>query len=83
MMTHVTPIPTLDSLRKYTFRLHAYKSVSLTRMQRYTQLAYLFHQCGASLFKYVSQFIVETYCFADGRCLSQATTECYIPLESV
>ena len=28
---------------------HVYRSVSLSRMRRYTQLAYLFHQCATSL----------------------------------
>ena len=32
------------------FLFYAYRSVSFTRMQRYTQLAYLFHLCGTSLF---------------------------------
>ena len=31
------------------FLFHTYRSVSLTYMQCYTQLAYLFHQCGTSL----------------------------------
>ena len=53
--THIlTPIPTLDCFHKRTslrgaFLFHAYRGVSLTRMQRYVQIAYLFHQCGASL----------------------------------
>ena len=42
-------IPTLDCLRKHTFLSHAYRSVFLVRMQRYTQLAYSFHPCGTSL----------------------------------
>ena len=50
MMTDThTLIPTLDCLHKHTFLFHAYRSVFLTRMQHYTQLAYLFHQCGANL----------------------------------
>ena len=32
------------------FHVHTYRSVSITRMQRYAQLAYLCHQCGTSLF---------------------------------
>ena len=32
-----------------TFLLHDYRSVSLARMRRYTQLAYLFHQCVTSI----------------------------------
>ena len=32
-------------------------------------------------FYYVSQFIVETYCFADGRCLFKQLQS--VPLESV
>ena len=31
-----------------TFLFHVYRSVSLSRMRRYTQLAYLFHQCATS-----------------------------------
>ena len=44
MMTHTL---TLDCLHKRL--LHAYKSVSLARMWRYTQLAYLLHQCATGL----------------------------------
>ena len=46
-----TPIsmPTLDCLPKHTFLFHAYRSVSFTHMQHYTQLAYLFHQCRTGL----------------------------------
>ena len=49
--THIhTPIPiTLDCLHKLIFLLHVYGSVSLTRMRRCTQLAYVFHQCATSL----------------------------------
>ena len=39
------PIPTLDCLYKHTFLFHACRSVS---MERFTQLAYLFLQCGTS-----------------------------------
>ena len=34
-------------------------------------------------YKYVSQFKMETYCFADRWGFIQATTECYIPLQPV
>ena len=33
---------------RHIFLLHVYKSVSLARMRRYMQLAYLFHQCAKS-----------------------------------
>ena len=46
--THPYPCPRLISLHN-TFFLHFYRSVSLARMRRYTQLAYLFHQCMTSL----------------------------------
>ena len=39
----------LDCLHKHIFLLHVYRSVSLVRIWRYTQLAYLFHQCVTSL----------------------------------
>ena len=42
-------MPTLDCLHKHIFLLYVYSSVSLARMRRYTQLAYLFHQCAKSL----------------------------------
>ena len=42
------PMPTLDWLHKHIFLLHVYRSVFLARMRRYTQLAYLFHQCETS-----------------------------------
>ena len=44
-----TPTPTLNSLHKYAFLLRAYRSVSLTRTQHYTQLVYLFHKCSTTL----------------------------------
>ena len=43
------PMPTLDSLHTHIFLFHVYISVSLARMRRYTQLAYLFHQCATNL----------------------------------
>ena len=56
ILTHTcTPVPTLACLQKHVvtprgaFLFHTYRSVSLTRMLRYTQLAYLLHQCGTSL----------------------------------
>ena len=50
MMTH-TPIPMLtpDCLHKHIFLLCVYRSVFLARMQRYTQMAYLFHQYATRL----------------------------------
>ena len=48
MMIH-TPMPTLDGFHKHIFLFHVYRSVFLARMRRYTQLAYLFHQCATSL----------------------------------
>ena len=42
-------MPTLDCLHKHIFLLHVYWSVFVARMRRYTQLAYLFHQCATSL----------------------------------
>ena len=51
MMTHIhTPIPTFDYIAQHIFLFHVYRSVSLARMRRYTQLEYLFHQCATSLF---------------------------------
>ena len=50
--THIhTPISVLsiDCLYRHIFILHVYRSVSFARMRRYTQLAYLFHQCPTSL----------------------------------
>ena len=41
-----------------SFLLHAYSSVSLARMRRYTQLSYLLHQCAKSL-------LSRTDCIAD------------------
>ena len=38
-------MPTLDCLHRHIFLFHIYRSVSLARMRRYMQLAYLFHQC--------------------------------------
>ena len=50
MLTHIhTPIPTFGCVAKHIFLFHVYRSVSLARMRRYTQLAYLFHQCATSL----------------------------------
>ena len=40
---------TLDCLHRHIFLLHVYRSVSLARMRRYMQLAYLLHQCAKSL----------------------------------
>ena len=50
--THLL-IPTLDSLAQahihlVAFFFYIYRSIPLTRMQRYTQLAYLFPQCETS-----------------------------------
>ena len=42
-------MPTLDCLHRHIFLLHVYRSVSLARMRRYMQLAYLFYQCAKSL----------------------------------
>ena len=42
-------MPTLDCLHRHIFLLHVYRSVSLSRMRRYMQLAYLFHQRAKSL----------------------------------
>ena len=39
----------LDCLHRRIFLLHVYRSVSLARMWRYMQLAYLFHQYAKSL----------------------------------
>ena len=50
MMIHI-PIPTLDCLHKHIFLLCVCRSVSLVRMRRYTQLAYLFHQCATNLLR--------------------------------
>ena len=47
------PIPTLDSLHKRPFLLHAYWSVSLTRTQHYTQFAFFYSSVGRV-------FLVET-----------------------
>ena len=48
--THIhTPIPTFGCVAKHIFLFHVYRCVSLARMRRYTQLAYLFHQCATSL----------------------------------
>ena len=48
MMTHThTLMP--DVLHKHIFLFHVYRTVSLARMRRYTQLAYLFHQCAMSI----------------------------------
>ena len=48
--THIhTPISTLHCLHRRIFLLHVYRSVSLARMRRYMQLAYLFHQYAKSL----------------------------------
>ena len=38
-----------DGLHKCIFLFHIYRSVSFARIRRYTQLAYLFHQCATSL----------------------------------
>ena len=49
-MTHIhTLIPMFGCAAKHIFLFHVYRSVSLSRMRRYTQLAYLFHQCATSL----------------------------------
>ena len=48
MMTHPYPCPRLIACT-HIFVLHVYRSVSLERMRRYMQLAYLFHQCAKSL----------------------------------
>ena len=48
MVMH-TSIPTFDCVAQHIFLFHVYRSVSLARMRRYTQLAYLFHQCATSL----------------------------------
>ena len=50
MMTHTytRPYPRLIALHNIYFS-HVYRSVSLARMRRYTQLAHLFHQCATSL----------------------------------
>ena len=45
----IIPMPTLDCLHRHIFLLHVYRSVSLARMRRYMQLAYLFHQRAKSL----------------------------------
>ena len=42
--TYTHPYPRLIALHN-TFLFHVYRSVSLARMRRYTQLAYLFYQC--------------------------------------
>ena len=42
-------MPTLDCLHRHIFLFHVYRSVSLARMRRYMQLAYLLHQCAKSL----------------------------------
>ena len=42
-------MPTLDYLHRHIFLFHVYRSVSLGRMRRYLQLAYLFHQCAKCL----------------------------------
>ena len=47
-MTH-TPIPTFGCVAKHIFLFHVYRRVSLARVRRYTQLAYLLHQCATSL----------------------------------
>ena len=46
--THPCPYPRLIALHN-TYFSHVYRGVSLARMRRYTQLAYLFHQCATSL----------------------------------
>ena len=43
------PISTLDCFHKHTFLFHAYRNISLARLQHYTQLAYVIHLCGTSL----------------------------------
>ena len=50
-------MPTLDCLHKHIFLLHVNRSVSLARMRRYTQLAYLFHQCATSLLSRVGRIV--------------------------
>ena len=48
--THIhTPISTLHCLHRHIFLLHVYRSISLARMRRYMQLAYLFHQYAKTL----------------------------------
>ena len=49
MMIH-TPILMIDCVAQNIFLFHVYRSLSLACMRRYTQLAYLFHQCATSLF---------------------------------
>ena len=44
-----TPLLTFDCVAQHMFLFHVYRSGSLARMRRYTQLAYLFHQCATSL----------------------------------
>ena len=39
---------TFDCFHRHIFLLHVYKSVSLARMRRYMQLAYLLHRCAKS-----------------------------------
>ena len=46
--TYTHSYPRLVALQN-TFFFHVYRSVSLSRMRRYTQLAYLFHQCATNL----------------------------------
>ena len=48
MMTHSYPFPRLIACTN-TYFLHVYRSISVARMRRYTQLAHLFHQCATSL----------------------------------
>ena len=67
MMTHIhtpIPIPTLYCVAQHIFLFHVYRSVSLARMRRYTQLAYLFHQCATSLQR---QSYCRLYCETSGR----------------
>ena len=47
--THTHTHAHADCLHKHIFLLHVYRSISLARMERYTQVAYLFQQRATSL----------------------------------
>ena len=46
--THTRTHITFDCVAQHIFLYHVYRSVSLARLRRYTQLAHLFHQCDES-----------------------------------
>ena len=92
MMTHTYthPYPRLIALHN-SFLFHVYRSVSLACMWRYTQLAYLFHQCAMSLFSRdshiadctvrhpgVKHLFSSLNCFWDFQCILYCTYESWL-----